>query len=108
MKDQFSLFINFEELEEEVEETPVQDKENNELLEKLNTSIDELELSVRAYNCLKNANIKTIGELVQKTESEVLKIKNFGKITLTELKKVLEGMGLTFGMDVKDLLEKNK
>ncbi len=108
LKDQFSLFINFEELEEEVEETPIQDEKENELLEKLNTSIDELELSVRAYNCLKNANIKTIGELVQKSESEVLKIKNFGKITLSELKKVLEGMGLTFGMDVKDLLEKNK
>ena len=108
LKDQFSLFINFEEIEEEVEEAPVLDEKNNELLEKLNTSIDELELSVRAYNCLKNAEIKTIGELVQKNESEVLKIKNFGKITLTELKKVLEGMGLTFGMDVKDLLEKNK
>ncbi len=108
LKDQFSLFINFEEAEEEVEEVDVHDEKNDELLEKLNTSIDELDLSVRAYNCLKNANIKTIGELVQKTESEVLKIKNFGKITLTELKGVLEGMGLTFGMDVKDLLEKNK
>ncbi len=108
LKDQFSLFINFEEVEEEVEESPMEDEKNNELLEKLNTSIDELELSVRAYNCLKNANIKTVGELVQKSEAEVLKIKNFGKITLTELKKVLEGMGLTFGMDVKDLLEKNK
>jgi len=107
LKDQFSLFINFEEKQEEVEE-PEQDEKNDELLEKLNTSIEELELSVRAYNCLKNANIKTIGELVQKTESEVLKIKNFGKITLNELKGVLEGMGLTFGMDVKDLLKKNK
>ncbi len=108
LKDQFSLFINFEEVEEEVEESPIEEEKNNELLEKLNTSIDELELSVRAYNCLKNANIKTVGELVQKSEAEVLKIKNFGKITLTELKNVLEGMGLTFGMDVKELLEKNR
>jgi len=106
LKDQISLFINFEEEEvmsvvEEVAE------ESNELFEKLNTSIDELELSVRAYNCLKNADIRKIGDLVQKTESEVLKIKNFGKITLTELKSVLEGIGLVFGMDVKGLLDSN-
>ncbi|PJB77968.1 MAG: DNA-directed RNA polymerase subunit alpha, partial [Acidobacteria bacterium CG_4_9_14_3_um_filter_49_7] len=60
--------------------------------------------TVRAHNCLRNAEIRTIGDLVDKTEPEVLKIKNFGKITLTELKKVLEEMGLTFGMDVKSIL----
>jgi DNA-directed RNA polymerase subunit alpha len=70
----------------------------------LNTTIEELELTVRAHNCLRNADIRTIGDLVDKTEPEVLKIKNFGKITLTELKKVLEEMGLTFGMDVKSIL----
>jgi DNA-directed RNA polymerase subunit alpha len=107
LKDQMSLFINFEE-EEVVSVVEEVAEESNELLEKLNTSIDELELSVRAYNCLKNADIRKIGDLVQKTEAEVLKIKNFGKITLTELKQVLEGIGLVFGMDVKNLQDNNK
>ena len=106
LKDQISLFINFEE-EEVVSVVEEVAEESNELVEKLNTSIDELELSVRAYNCLKNADIRKIGDLVQKTEAEVLKIKNFGKITLTELKSVLEGIGLVFGMDVKNLLDNN-
>ncbi len=102
-KDQLSLFINFE--EDEVELTyPEVEVENSTLAEKLNTTIEELELTVRAHNCLRNADIRTIGDLVDKTEPEVLKIKNFGKITLTELKKVLEEMGLTFGMDVKSIL----
>lgn len=106
VKDQISLFINFEE-EEIVSVVEEVAEESNELFEKLNTSIDELELSVRAYNCLKNADIRKIGDLVQKNEAEVLKIKNFGKITLTELRSVLEGIGLVFGMDVKNLLDNN-
>ncbi len=63
-------------------------------------SIDELELSVRAYNCLKNANIHTIADLVQKTEEEMLKTKNFGKKSLNEIKEILRGMGLDFGMKI--------
>ena len=105
VKDQLTLFINFE--EDDVELQRVEPSaENSTLAEKLNTTIEELELTVRAHNCLRNADIRTIGDLVQKTEPEVLKIKNFGKITLTELKKVLEEMGLTFGMDVKSILGK--
>lgn len=103
IKDQLQLFINFE--DEDIDlHVQDDDVENSTLVDKLNTSIEELELTVRAHNCLRNANIRTIGDLVQKTESEVLKIKNFGKITLSELKKVLEEMGLTFGMDVKSIL----
>ena len=103
IKDQLTLFINFEEDEVELKHPEVE-VENSTLAEKLNTTIEELELTVRAHNCLRNAEIRTIGDLVDKTEPEVLKIKNFGKITLTELKKVLEEMGLTFGMDVKSIL----
>ncbi len=103
IKDQLTLFINFHEDEVELKHAEVQ-VENSTLAEKLNTTIEELELTVRAHNCLRNAEIRTIGDLVDKTEPEVLKIKNFGKITLTELKKVLEEMGLTFGMDVKSIL----
>jgi DNA-directed RNA polymerase subunit alpha len=66
--------------------------------ENLNKTIDELELSVRAYNCLKNANIKSIAELVQKTENEMLRTKNFGRTSLNEIKDILVGMGLHLGM----------
>jgi DNA-directed RNA polymerase subunit alpha len=66
--------------------------------EVLNRSVDELELSVRSYNCLKNANIQTIADLVQKTEAEMLRTKNFGRKSLNEIKEILSGMGLGFGM----------
>src|SRR5438309_1560729 len=66
--------------------------------DKLGKSVDEMELSVRSYNCLKNANIRTIGELVQKSESEMLKTKNFGRKSLNEIKEILTGMGLSLGM----------
>ena len=66
--------------------------------EVLNRSVEELELSVRSYNCLKNANIQTIGDLVQKTEAEMLRTKNFGRKSLNEIKEILSGLGLTFGM----------
>jgi len=69
-----------------------------ELNEHLFRSVDELELSVRPSNCLKTANIRTIGDLVQKTESELLKTKNFGKKSLNEIKTILGGMGLSLGM----------
>jgi len=70
-------------------------------------SVEELELSVRSYNCLKNANIKTIGDLVQKSEQEMLRTKNFGRKSLNEIKEILHGMGLRLGMRV-DLEALNK
>ncbi len=99
MKDHLTIFINIEE-EEISEETPVELSEADREVwwEKLNKSVDELELSVRSYNCLKNANIRTIGELVQKTEAEMLKTKNFGRKSLNEIKEILQGMGLSLGM----------
>ncbi len=64
--------------------------------------MEELELSVRSYNCLKNANIQTIGELVQKTEAEMLKTKNFGRKSLNEIKEILASMGLSLGMKIDE------
>jgi DNA-directed RNA polymerase subunit alpha len=100
MKDHLAIFINIEEDEDESGETPVELSEADREVwwEKLNKSVDEMELSVRSYNCLKNANIKTIGELVQKTEGEMLKTKNFGRKSLNEIKEILAGMGLSLGM----------
>jgi len=99
MKDHLTIFINIEE-EEGEGETPVEIGEADREVwwEKLNKSVDEMELSVRSYNCLKNANIRTIGELVQKTESEMLKTKNFGRKSLKEIKEILAEMGLSLGM----------
>jgi len=99
MKDHLTIFINIEE-DETTEETAVEvDPANREIWwEKLGKSVDEMELSVRSYNCLKNANIKTIGELVQKTEAEMLKTKNFGRKSLNEIKEILTSMGLSLGM----------
>jgi DNA-directed RNA polymerase subunit alpha len=67
--------------------------------DQLDRSVDELELSVRSYNCLKNADIRTIRDLVQRTEREMLATKNFGKKSLNEIKEILNGMGLDFGME---------
>ena len=99
LKDHMTIFINFEEeLETEArgEERPQIRNEN------LNRSVEELELSVRSYNCLKNANIQTIGELVQKTEAEMLKTKNFGRKSLNEIKEILASMGLSLGMKIDE------
>ncbi|UCG67533.1 MAG: DNA-directed RNA polymerase subunit alpha [Deltaproteobacteria bacterium] len=101
LKEQATPFINFEEEpEEEVE------KEEKEVEEKVNENlfkpVSELELSVRSSNCLKNANIKYIYELVQKTESEMLKTKNFGRKSLNEIKRILEEMDLQFGMELEN------
>lgn len=98
LKSQLSIFINFEEEEETVEEVEV--KPETGLNENLFRSVDELELSVRSSNCLKNANIHLIGELVQKTEAEMLKTKNFGRKSLNEIKEILSGMGLSLGMKI--------
>jgi DNA-directed RNA polymerase subunit alpha len=96
LKDQLSVFINFEEQMEtpEVEEIPMESSLNDNLFR----SVDELELSVRSANCLKNADIRYIGELVQKTEAEMLKTKNFGRKSLNEIKEILAEMGLMLGM----------
>ena len=96
LKDQLSIFINFEETAEPVEETI--SEESAKLNENLDKSVDELELSVRSANCLQNANIRYIGELVQKTEAEMLKTKNFGRKSLKEIKEILAEMGLQLGM----------
>src|SRR5258707_826817 len=96
LKDHMSIFINFEELPETVEEPG--ERAINQMNEVLNRSVEELELSVRSYNCLKNANIQTIGDLVQKTEAEMLRTKNFGRKSLNEIKEILGNLGLGFGM----------
>lgn len=95
LKDQLTIFINFE---EPAEAAHVAAEETTPLNSNLYKSVDELELSVRSANCLQNANIRYIGELVQKTESEMLKTKNFGRKSLNEIKDVLQSMGLFLGM----------
>ena len=96
LKDHMSIFINFEELPEASEEPA--ERAMNQMNEVLNRSVEELELSVRSYNCLKNANIQSIGDLVQKTEAEMLRTKNFGRKSLNEIKEILSNLGLSFGM----------
>jgi DNA-directed RNA polymerase subunit alpha len=98
LKDHMSIFINFEEVPEQAEE--VSERGIDKINEILNRSVEELELSVRSYNCLKNANIQTIGELVQKTEAEMLRTKNFGRKSLNEIKEILSNMGLGLGMRI--------
>ncbi|MBW2735179.1 MAG: DNA-directed RNA polymerase subunit alpha [Deltaproteobacteria bacterium] len=97
LKDQLAIFINFEELPDPEEETEA-DEDIRVLYDNLNRPVDELELSVRSANCLQNANIKYIGQLVQKTEAEMLKTKNFGRKSLKEIKEILSAMQLGLGM----------
>src|SRR3989338_5225519 len=94
------IFVNFGQLPEEIEEEPEMTKEETALYEKLKLPISELELSVRSSNCLREANIKAIADLVKKSEDEMLGFKNFGKKSLTEIKELLMGMGLTLGMQI--------
>ena len=98
LKDHMAIFINFEETPEEELDFPTTEDER--LLEQLNRSVEELELSVRSYNCLKNADIKLIGDLVTRTEAEMLKTKNFGRKSLNEIKDLLAEMGLSLGMSI--------
>jgi DNA-directed RNA polymerase subunit alpha len=99
LKDHFALFVHFEEeIVEEAEEEV--DEEFLRVKAMLERSVEELELSVRSSNCLKAAEIKTIGDLVQKSEGEMLKYRNFGRKSLKEIADILQSMGLTFGMDV--------
>ncbi|MBI1911239.1 MAG: DNA-directed RNA polymerase subunit alpha [Deltaproteobacteria bacterium] len=99
LKDQLSVFITFEEKEEEAALERAESKPQ--FNENLFKTVDELELSVRSANCLKNADIKYIGEMVQKSEQEMLRTKNFGRKSLNEIKELLRGMGLDFGMKVE-------
>jgi len=100
LKEQLAVFISFEEYEEPVEEA--EEEKEPVFNENLFRSVDELELSVRSANCLKNADIRYIGELVQKTEAEMLKTKNFGRKSLNEIKEILAEMGLSLGMQLEN------
>jgi DNA-directed RNA polymerase subunit alpha len=111
LKDHMQVFINFDEEPEPVQ-TQVDEKKKI-LINTLTRSVEELELSVRSYNCLKNANIQSIAELVQKTDSEMLRTRNFGRKSLNEIKEILEGMGLHLGMkleedDLKQIIQAGK
>jgi DNA-directed RNA polymerase subunit alpha len=105
------IFVGFGKLPEE-EEAPVETEEQRMLKEKLKIPISELELSVRSSNCLKEAKIKTIGDLVRKSEMEMLKYRNFGKKSLAEISKILNEMGITLGMKIdeepKEKMKKSK
>ncbi len=107
IKDHMLFFIRFEEepAEEIVEAV---DQEIERLKDLLNRSVDELELSVRSSNCLKAANLRTLGELVRKTEGDMLKYRNFGRKSLKEIVDILEGMGLSLGMDIDAILRGEK
>jgi DNA-directed RNA polymerase subunit alpha len=112
LKEQLDVFINFEDVEQSEKQDKFEEKEK--INENLLRSVDELELSVRSANCLKNAGISLIGELVQKTEAEMLKTKNFGRKSLNEIKEILSEMGLSLGMKIdippwgKDEQEKHR
>ena len=100
LKEQLTIFINFEETDET--NYPTATTEEEPLNENLFRSVDELELSVRSANCLQNANITLIGELVQRTEQDMLKTKNFGRKSLKEIKEILAQMGLSLGMKIEN------
>jgi DNA-directed RNA polymerase subunit alpha len=97
IRDHLNIFINLDDAGETAD-TQAEPTRAGALNENLDKSVEELELSVRSYNCLKNANIRTIRELVQKTEAEMLKTKNFGRKSLNEIKEILHTMGLSLGM----------
>jgi len=106
IKEYMNIFINFDEEQFEDDHSPVSD--SGEYNENLYRPVSELELSVRSINCLQNAKIETIGELVQKTESEMLKTKNFGRKSLNEIKHILASMGLSLGMKLENFDPKAK
>jgi len=100
MRDHLNIFLRCDEQVPQEEEEPAKVEDMRE--EYLDKSVEELELSVRSYNCLKSADITTIRDLVQKTEAEMLKTKNFGRKSLNEIKEILMGMGLGLGMDLSE------
>jgi DNA-directed RNA polymerase subunit alpha len=97
LRDHMNIFVNLDEAEQVVD-VQVEQPSPGVVSESIHKSVEELELSVRSYNCLKNANIRTIHELVQKSEAEMLKTKNFGRKSLNEIKDILQSMGLGLGM----------
>lgn len=103
LKEHLQIFINFN--EEQEPQTKAVNEDKLRVARNLRKSVDELELSVRSYNCLKNANIKTIMELVTKTDAEMLKTRNFGRKSLNEIKEILSEMGLRLGMNVDQYKE---
>ena len=105
LSEHIHLFIKFSSSSEAAEEIMETDSEFSRIRKILLMNIDDLELSVRSHNCLKAANIKTIGDLVSKDEPELLKFKNFGRKSLSELSEIIEGFGLNFGMDVDKYLK---
>lgn len=104
LRDHIQMFITFD-VEPEEEDVPEVDEELVQIRKLLQMSVDELELSVRSHNCLTAANITTIGDLVRRDDQEMLKFRNFGRKSLTELNKILEDKGLHFGMDVERYLK---
>lgn len=108
LKDHINMFINFDVEHEEEKVVNEKDAEVERLRKILTTSVDDLELSVRSHNCLKAANIKTLGDLVKRDESEMLKFRNFGRKSLAELNDIVDVYGLEFGMDVEKYLKDNK
>ncbi|MEW5924588.1 MAG: DNA-directed RNA polymerase subunit alpha [Candidatus Zixiibacteriota bacterium] len=105
LKDHLQLFIHMDE-DIQIEEEEEEDEETVRIRQLLQTRVDELELSVRSSNCLRAANIQTLSDLVGKTESEMLKYRNFGRKSLNELNAILDELGLSFGMDISKYLEK--
>jgi DNA-directed RNA polymerase subunit alpha len=101
IKEQMTLFINFDEQKEPLQDTKTEEREAPQFNDNLYRSVEELELSVRSANCLKNADINKIYQLVSKTEPEMLKTKNFGRKSLNEIKEVLTEMGLSLGMKLE-------
>lgn len=104
LKDHLQLFIHMDE-EIEVEEEEEEDEETVRIRQLLKTRVDELELSVRSSNCLRAANIQSLSDLVERTESDMLKYRNFGRKSLNELNAILDELNLSFGMDISDFLE---
>jgi DNA-directed RNA polymerase subunit alpha len=104
LNDHLRLFINYDTEPVEQKQTKEEDLEKERIKKILMTNVEELELSVRAYNCLKSANIKTLADLVRRQESEMLKFRNFGRKSLSELTAKIESFGLHFGFDVDKYL----
>ena len=105
LRHHLDVFVNYDENAVDFEEAPAEQSEENAALKKLlNMSVNEIELSVRAANCLNNANITTVGQLATKTEAEMLKYRNFGKKSLNEIKEKLVELGLGLGMNIDPTL----
>jgi len=98
IRDHLNIFVSLDDADDEAMDAGTEPARAGVSNEHLDKSVEELELSVRSYNCLKNANIRTIRELVGKTETEMLKTKNFGRKSLNEIKEILQSMGLSLGM----------